>query len=159
MFGHVDFSAEVIEVKTSEKNKLIRFAIPETFIPYVFTQGYITVDGASLTIADLSKTEHWFEVWLISETRKSTIFDKLFFDNHVNVEIDRGTQVVVDTIKHTIEDTLEKRFPLLEVALLKFGISANDLLVDEDTQKLIQNIVTKEKSSKRRRHPNSTLKS
>ncbi|WP_425489182.1 hypothetical protein [Bartonella phoceensis] len=146
--GHVDSTAEMIEVKTGAKNKLIRFAIPETFTPYIFSQGYIAVDGASLTIADFSKTEHWFEVWLIPETRKSTIFDKLSTGDHVNVEIDRGTQVVADTINHTIEAFLEKKFPLLEADLLKLGISVNDLLIDRDTPKLIQNIATKEKSFK-----------
>lgn len=144
--GHVDFMAEVIEVQASEGNKLIRFAIPETATPYVFSQGYIAIDGASLTIADLSKTEGWFEVWLIPETRRSTILDNLAAGDHVNVEIDRGTQVVVDTIKNTIEEALEKRFPRLEAALMKLGVSANDLVDDFDTPKLIQEISAQERS-------------
>lgn len=141
--GHVDFMAEIIGVIASEGNKLIRFAIPETAVPYVFSQGYIAIDGASLTIADLSKTDRWIEVWLIPETRRSTILDKLSAGDHVNVEIDRGTQVVVDTIKNTIEEALEKKFPHLEAALLKLGVSANDLLDDVDTPKLIQHITCK----------------
>ncbi|WP_346900545.1 riboflavin synthase subunit alpha [uncultured Roseibium sp.] len=146
--GHVDFMAEVIEVQASAGNKLIRFEIPETAIPYVFSQGYIAVDGASLTIADLSKAEGWFEVWLIPETRRSTILDNLAAGDHANIEIDRGTQVVVDTIKNTIEEALEKRFPRLEAALLKLGLSTNDLVDDFDTPKLIQEISTQERSRK-----------
>lgn len=87
-------------------------------------------------------------MWLIPETRRSTILDNLAAGDHANIEIDRGTQVVVDTIKNTIEEALEKRFPRLEAALLKLGLSMNDLVDDFDTPKLIQEISTQERSKK-----------
>lgn len=138
--GHVDFTAKVQNVTTNNGNKLIRFSIPANYAPYLFSQGYIAIDGASLTISDISKPEGWFEVWLIPETRRATIMDALAPGDEVNIEIDRATQVVVETIRTAVEEALAKRFPLLEAALEKMGISANALIDDQDTQKLIKGV-------------------
>ena len=64
--GHVDFTSEVVMVKSSDTNRLMRFSIPEAFRKYVFAKGYIAINGASLTVSEVNRAEGWFEVWLLS---------------------------------------------------------------------------------------------
>ncbi|WP_241144396.1 riboflavin synthase subunit alpha, partial [Achromobacter xylosoxidans] len=115
--GHVDFTSEVVMVKSSDTNRLMRFSIPEAFRKYVFAKGYIAINGASLTVSEVNRAEGWFEVWLIPETRRMTVFEEKQVGDHVNIEIERGTQVVVDTVRETVQESLGKLQPLLEAIL------------------------------------------
>ncbi len=105
--GHVDFSTSLDAVTVCEGNKTLRFALPSAFAPYVFSKGYICVNGASLTVAVLNKAEGWFEVSLIPETRRLTVFDQKQVGDRLNIEIDRQTQILVDTIKETLSEALK----------------------------------------------------
>jgi riboflavin synthase alpha subunit len=44
----------------------------------------------------------WFEVWLIPETLRMTTFADKAVGAALNVEIDRATQVVVDTVRDAL---------------------------------------------------------
>lgn len=104
--GHVDFYATIENVTVIEGNKVIRFAVPPAFIKYVFPKGYIAVNGCSLTISDADKTENWFEVWLIPETRRVTTFEEKQAGDRVNIEIERQTQIIVDTVRDTVRELM-----------------------------------------------------
>ena len=95
--GHVDFNVAIIQISEIEDNYCVRLALPDEWKRYVFPKGYIAINGASLTVSDVNKVEGWFEVWLIPETRRMTVFSSKSVGNFVNIEIERGTQVVVDT--------------------------------------------------------------
>ena len=110
-------SSEVVMVKSSDTNRLMRFSIPEDFRKYVFAKGYIAINGASLTVSEVNRAEGWFEVWLIPETRRMTVFEDKQVGDAVNIEIERGTQVVVDTVRETVQESLGKLQPLLEAIL------------------------------------------
>jgi len=71
-----------------------------------FAKGYIAINGASLTISEVNKTEGWFEVCLIPETRRATVFEDKQADSPLNIEIDRTTQVIVDTVERIIAEKL-----------------------------------------------------
>lgn len=104
--GHVDFCGHIAAVTEIEANKVVRFSVPKDFMRYIFNKGYIAVNGCSLTIADANKTENWFEVWLIPETRRVTTFEEKQAGNKVNVEIDRQTQIIVDTVRDTVREMM-----------------------------------------------------
>jgi riboflavin synthase len=125
--GHVDFRATVLEVRTSENNCCLRFAVPQPWMRYVFAKGYIALNGASLTVSDVDKAAHWFEVWLIPETRRMTTFESMHAGSVVNVEIERGTQVVVDTVRATLAEKLGALLPPLRQLLLQHGIDLEAL--------------------------------
>lgn len=112
--GHIDFSAPVLNVRDAEGNKSIRVAIPQQFRQYVFRKGYIALNGCSLTVAECDKIEGWFEAWLIPETRRASTLDGKRPGDRVNVEIDRTTQAVVDTVREALRSELR---PLLEAAV------------------------------------------
>jgi riboflavin synthase len=126
--GHIDFSAEIMGVQTSDTNRVLRVGIPEGFRKYVFAKGYIAINGASLTVSEVSRSEGWFEVWLIPETRRMTVFESKRVGDRLNIEIERGTQVVVDTVKEAVSESLGKLQPLLQALLREKGLTIEDFV-------------------------------
>lgn len=102
--GHVDVCATIASVSEFDANKVIRFSVPPEFMRYIFSKGYIAVNGCSLTISDANKDQNWFEVWLIPETRRMTTFDEKRAGDAVNIEIERQTQIIVDTVRDTVRE-------------------------------------------------------
>ncbi len=135
--GHVDFNSAVVKIKQVEDNYCIRLALSEEWKRYVFPKGYIALNGASLTVSQVNKQEGWFEVWLIPETRRMTVFEAKNVGDHINVEIERGTQVMVDTVRDTLHESLGPLLPLFERLLLERGVDINAL--GHNTKSLIDN--------------------
>ncbi|MBM5570679.1 MULTISPECIES: riboflavin synthase subunit alpha [Deefgea] len=125
--GHVDFTASVMQVRQDANNYCMRIAVPKEALRYVFAKGYIAVNGASLTVSEVNKSEGWFEVWLIPETRRMTVFEYKTVGDQLNIEIERATQVVVDTVRECLEDRLGTLLPALEALLAQQGVDINTL--------------------------------
>lgn len=129
--GHIDFAAPVREVTEVEDNYRLRIGMDGDWKRYLFPKGYIAINGASLTIAEVNRQEGWFDVWLIPETRRMTTFEGKQQGDLLNIEIERGTQVVVDTVRTTLEENLGQLYPLLEALLEKQGQSLEQLTVGD----------------------------
>lgn len=125
--GHVDFTATVVDVRKPENNHVLRIAVPESHMRYVFAKGYIAINGASLTVAEADRRAGWFEVWLIPETLRQTTFGAKGAGARLNVEIERSTQVFVDTVRDAIEERLGPLLPALESLLRDKGLSLDEL--------------------------------
>ena len=125
--GHIDFAATILDIKQYDNNFCYRIGVQPQWMKYIFSKGYIAINGASLTLFDVSKTEHWFEVWLIPETRRMTVFSKKQIGDRLNIEIERSTQVMVDTIHAALDEKLGSLAPLLEKILQQNNI---DLAAD-----------------------------
>ncbi|MBL4829885.1 MAG: riboflavin synthase subunit alpha [Aliivibrio sp.] len=125
--GHVDFFANVMDISHIEDNYRIRISVSKKWLRYIFPKGYIAVNGASLTISDVDKKEGCFDVWLIPETRRMTVFESKVVGDALNIEIERGTQVVVDTVRATLEENLGELLPMLEALLEKQGVDVSAL--------------------------------
>ncbi len=100
MSGHIMCTAEVSNVVTSENNHQIWFTLPQTQMKYVFTKGYIGIDGISLTIGDV--VENRFNVNLIPETLQRTNLKSRVIGDVINIEIDPQTQAIVDTVERVM---------------------------------------------------------
>ncbi|MNN95996.1 riboflavin synthase subunit alpha [compost metagenome] len=48
--------------------------------------------------------------------------------DRLNVEIERGTQVVVDTVRETVQESLGRLQPVLEALLKEKGLSLEDFV-------------------------------
>ena len=129
--GHVDFQATLGSVRNPENNHVLRIAVPPQWMRYVFAKGYIAVNGASLTVADADKAEGWFEVWLIPETLRMTTFGEKDAGAALNIEIERGTQVAVDTIRAMVEERLGPLLGPLTELLRERGVEVETLLLDK----------------------------
>jgi len=124
--GHVDFTAVVIEARQPENNHVLRLAVPAPWMRYVFAKGYVAVNGASLTVAEAGRADGgagWFEVWLIPETLRVTTFGDKAVGDRLNVEIDRATQVIVDTVRDAVDERLGPLLPALELFARERGLS------------------------------------
>ncbi|MBA4344524.1 MAG: riboflavin synthase [Methylibium sp.] len=126
--GHIDFMATIAEIRRPENNHVIRIAVPAPWMRYVFAKGYIAINGASLTVADADRQAGWFEVWLIPETLRMTTFGDKDVGAKLNIEIERQTQVFVDTVRDAIEEKLGPLLPALEKLLAGRGLSLEGLV-------------------------------
>lgn len=107
--GHIDFRATIASIRQPENNRVLRIAVPAPWMRYVFAKGYIAVDGASLTVAEAQREAGdagWFEVWLIPETLRMTTFANKREGDALNIEIERQTQVIVDTVRAAVDEQL-----------------------------------------------------
>lgn len=107
--GHVDVVATLSQLRQPENNHVLRFAVPAPWMKYVFSKGFMAVNGASLTVAESHREPDgsgWFEVWLIPETLRMTSFGDKTEGDRVNLEIDRQTQVIVDTVERVLAQRL-----------------------------------------------------
>jgi riboflavin synthase len=125
--GHVDFTGTVAAVRQPQNNHVIRVAVPAPWRRYVFAKGYIALNGASLTVAEVNKAEGWFEVWLIPETLRMTTFGDKAQGAAINIEIERATQVFVDTVRDALDERLGPLLPALEALLAQQGQSLDAL--------------------------------
>jgi riboflavin synthase len=128
--GHVDFTARVAQIRRPENNHVLRLAVHAPWMRYVFAKGYIAVNGASLTVAEARRESDgsgWFEVWLIPETLRMTTFGAKREGDALNIEIERATQVFVDTVRDAIDERLGALRPALEALLREKGLSLDEL--------------------------------
>jgi riboflavin synthase len=128
--GHIDFQATLASVRRPENNHVMRIAVPAPWMRYVFPKGYIAVNGASLTVADANRAEGWFEVWLIPETLRMTTFADKDVGAALNIEIERGTQVMVDTVRDAVAERLGPLLAPLTELLRERGVDVETLLID-----------------------------
>ena len=98
--GHIHTRGRIVEVELVGESKNILVEIEEQWIKYLTEKGYISVNGASITIGKVSKNT--FYVHLIPETLKTTNLDELIYDNYVNLEFDQATIAIVDTTERLI---------------------------------------------------------
>jgi riboflavin synthase len=128
--GHIDFQATVSDIRRPENNHVLRIAVPAPWMRYVFAKGYIAVNGASLTVSEAAREiggSGWFEVWLIPETLRMTTFADQPPGAALNIEIERSTQVFVDTVRDAIDERLGALKPALEALLRAQGLSLDEL--------------------------------
>ena len=125
--GHVDCLGQLLAVRQPENNHVLRIGVPASHMRYVFAKGYIAINGASLTVAEAHRAERWFEVWLIPETLRMTTFGHKQAGDALNIEIERGTQVVVDTVRDALDERLGPLLPALEALLQQQGRSIDEL--------------------------------
>jgi len=102
MSGHIMCMADVSEISQIENNYQIWFSITAEYMPYIFTKGYIGIDGISLTIGDV--VDNRFCVNLIPETLSRTNIGSRAIGDKVNIEIDPQTQAIVDTVKRFMSE-------------------------------------------------------
>lgn len=84
--GHVDAVAEVVRVDTQPGNARLYFRISAELAELIVPQGSITIDGVSLTIADVSSDG--FQVALIPTTLEYTNLSDRRVGDTVNIESD-----------------------------------------------------------------------
>lgn len=106
--GHVDGTAEIAAVERTPENLALVVRVPTELAKYVFNKGFIALQGASLTVNGWDEGANTFRVNLIPETLRLTTFGEKRAGDRLNVEIDRQTQIIVDTIERALARALPR---------------------------------------------------
>ena len=84
--GHIDDTGRVTSVTWDGEAMLIRIEAPAEAMRYIVNQGFIAVDGVSLTIVDCDASS--FLVSIVDYTRKHTTLGSKQVGDLVNLEVD-----------------------------------------------------------------------
>ncbi|GAB6904049.1 riboflavin synthase [Kineosporia succinea] len=86
--GHVDGTGTVVERVPGDHWELVRVEVPAELARYVVAKGSITLDGVSLTVAELTDGPTVVTVSLIPETLARTTLGHRAVGDPVNIEVD-----------------------------------------------------------------------
>ncbi|KAA8906507.1 alpha subunit of riboflavin synthase [Sphaerosporella brunnea] len=113
--GHVDTTAEILS-KTPDGNALtIRFRPNDpSVLRYIVEKGYITLDGASLTLVAVDDKEKWFEVMLVAYTQEKIVIPRKAVGDTVNVEVDMAGKYIEKQVQAQLEKGLLEEGGLLQ---------------------------------------------
>ncbi|MEM7673306.1 MAG: riboflavin synthase [Verrucomicrobiota bacterium] len=84
--GHVDQTAKISKIQQEGKNVRLDVEIPAGSAHRLIDKGSVTIDGISLTIAELSDTQ--LTCWLIPKTLELTNLSRRSVGDQVNLEFD-----------------------------------------------------------------------
>ncbi len=97
VYGHVDGLGVVRSVEEDGDSRRIRIEIAQPLAKFLAEKGSITVDGVSLTVSGVGKSDgaDWFEVAIIPHTLAVTTLGALTPGDRVNLEVDMLARYVV----------------------------------------------------------------
>jgi len=112
--GHVDKVATILSV-TPDGNSLVFRLRPRPspedgtdVLRYIVEKGYVTLDGASLTVTAVNDRERWFEIMLIAYTQERIVTAGKKVGEEVNVEIDVVGKYVEKSVRGYFEGLHDK---------------------------------------------------
>lgn len=114
--GHVDTVAEILSA-TPDDNALVLRLRPRDagVLRYIVEKGYVTLDGASLTVTRVEDGEDgFFEIMLIAYTQEKIVTAAKREGDLVNVEIDIVGKYVEKSVQGYFAGTAGGNFAALE---------------------------------------------
>ena len=104
--GHVSTTATISKLETPENNHIVTFSTDLETIKYIFPKGYIALNGVSLTVGEVDKSNQTFNVYLIPETLRLTNLGEKVVGDKINLEIETQTRNMVDTISEMNKESI-----------------------------------------------------
>ena len=101
--GHVMGTAKIIEAILTDNTLSLTLQCPPEWIKFIFTKGFIAVDGSSLTVGHVDP-QGSFTLHLIPETLRVTNFRNKRVGDLVNIELDQKTQAIVATVERVLSN-------------------------------------------------------
>ena len=102
--GHVAGVAVVTHITSDDGHRLVTMAVPREWMAYLMLKGFVALNGASLTIAEVDRSAATIAVSLIPETLARTTFSRVEVGERINLEVDSQTQAIVDTVRAVLLD-------------------------------------------------------
>lgn len=96
--GHVDTVAKIVSKVRKKNSVLMGFKVPQNSVKYVVEKGSVSVDGISLTVADVKNGV--FTVALIPHTLKNTTLGFKKTGSMVNIENDVLAKYMENFVKN-----------------------------------------------------------
>ncbi|EIN13908.1 Lumazine-binding protein [Punctularia strigosozonata HHB-11173 SS5] len=92
--AHVDTTATIVDREPDGDSLRLLFQLPEptatrpSLLPYIIPKGYVTIDGASLTVTAVDDERRAFGVMLIQHTQEKITLGRKANGAKVNIEVD-----------------------------------------------------------------------
>lgn len=117
--GHIDTIATIVSINPDGNALTFRLEPRETdVLKYVVEKGYVTLDGASLTITKVvdgnEELRGWWEVMLIAYTQERVVMAEKSIGDEVNVEVDMVGKYVEKSVKRHLEGNAGGEVAVLE---------------------------------------------
>lgn len=106
--GHVDGLAKVKNIEKLSEFYNIKFEFTKDLAKYIAKKGSVTLNGVSLTVADVSKNEFW--VAIIPHSFENTGLNCLKSGDCVNIEVDILAKYVEKILSTGDNKVLDKNF-------------------------------------------------
>ncbi len=97
MQGHVDGVGRIARINASSDQWRITISPPPDLMDYIIPKGSIAVDGVSLTVAAVGRSD--FEIALIPTTLERTTLGKARVGDRVNLEADILSKTIVSFMR------------------------------------------------------------
>lgn len=104
--GHVNAIGKIKQIKTMGENWEIEVHFPENLRKYMISEGSITIDGISLTIARL--TSDTFTVAIIPHTLEKTTLGAKKVGDHLNLEVDMIAKYIENFLRYDKDSRKEE---------------------------------------------------
>ena len=99
--GHIHCVGSLIERIDTQDNCRMHIALDAKWREYVLYKGFIAVNGASLTVGELSDQGFWLH--LIPETLAITNLGQMAAGAEINIEVDQQTYTIVQTVQRYLK--------------------------------------------------------
>lgn len=103
--GHIHCTATICEIVRSQHNCAMKLSLPAPYGSYVFSKGFISIDGISLTVGQVTLHQDQsceFSLHLIPETLAVTNLGSRQVADKVNIEIDQQSYTIVQSIERIL---------------------------------------------------------
>lgn len=117
--GHVDDVGVILKLTPQDIATIMTISVSHELMKYIATKGSICVEGASLTVTDVSESN--FQIWLIPFTKGNTTLGLKRAGERVNIEVDMLARYVERLIGQRDNITDKNPYRLDEEFLRKHG--------------------------------------
>ena len=105
--GHVNATATLKEISNRGENYNLWYEIPYELMKFIFKEGYIALDGVSLTVADIK--DNLVMVTIIPHTWNETQIHHQKLGSRVNVEVDSNAVMMAKYLDSMFENYMKQR--------------------------------------------------
>ena len=102
--GHVGTTASLVTLIHEQHDRVYTFKVADSWMKYIFHKGFIAIDGASLTVSAVDRTNSTFSVSLIPETIARTTLGLIQLEDEVNIEVEAQTVSIVETVERVMAE-------------------------------------------------------
>lgn len=104
--GHVSSTARISRVEKGENGRTLHFETGANEIRYIMPKGFIAIDGISLTVGEVLRSERMFNVHLIPETLSVTTIGQKKENDLINLELDSATVAAVEAARQMLDENI-----------------------------------------------------
>ncbi|KAJ7070753.1 hypothetical protein C8F01DRAFT_1107631 [Mycena amicta] len=101
--AHVDTTATIVDRQPDGDSLRLTFQLTEpSLLAYIIPKGYVTIDGASLTLTGVDDAQRRFSVMLIQHTQEKITLSRKEIGATVNIEVDMIAKYIEKSVINAV---------------------------------------------------------